>query len=607
MKPTAWQLATKIWITTWQYAVVGIIVSVIFIDTSMSFGGWLWACILALVFSFFGSIPAFVMLGIAGTIGNHVKAKPIIKLQYYVAVVLSICILYAVPLGFLMHEGILRQYHIVAWLVSFLLLAVPSILAIDKHTISLVEFFALSISSNKSILQIIFLINKNNTIMYIESQAQAEQVPLTPTVTNSIFTKAVFTGILILVMLIPTFFISKLVQERQERYATVVQEVSSKWAAAQTISAPFITVPYKKVVLNNDGKAVYENNTLVLLANKVDANSAVFAEPRKRSIYSVLLYKSTTKVNGDFGFNIPASINLADIDFTKANINIAVSDYKGIEEEVKATINGSAVVLNVTPSIVDFGETVLSAPIALSQELLNTGVAFSTQLKLKGSESLHFIAASAAASYSINSAWSNPSFIGNFLPTQRTVKDSGFAATWTFNKANMPFAMAFEASSIKNLRSNTVGVNLIQPVNNYDKTTRSIKYAILIIGLSFGLFFITEVMQKKPLHLVQYLLIGMALVIFYTLLLSLSEYVSFISSYSIAAAATIVLIGVYLHAHFRSVSSTALFVAILSSLYVFVYVLINLEDTALLIGSIGLFIVLSLAMYASRKINWHAK
>jgi inner membrane protein len=443
--------------------------------------------------------------------------------------------------------------------------------------------------------------------MYNESQAQAEQVPLTPTVTNSIFTKAVFTGILILVMLIPTFFISKLVQERQERYAAVVQEVSSKWAAAQTISAPFITVPYKKVVLNNDGKAVYENNTLVLLANKVDANSAVFAEPRKRSIYSVLLYKSTTKVNANFGFSIPASINLADIDFTKASINIAVSDYKGIEEEAKATINGSSVVLNVTPSIVDFGETVLSAPIALSQELLNTGVAFSTQLKLKGSESLHFIAASAAATYSINSAWSNPSFIGNFLPTQRTVKDSGFAATWTFNKANMPFAMAFEASSVKNLQSNTVGVNLIQSVNNYDKTTRSIKYAILIIGLSLALFFITEVMQKKPLHLVQYLLIGMALVIFYTLLLSLSEYVSFISSYSIAAAATIVLIGVYLHAHFKNISSTALFVAILSSLYVFVYVLINLEDTALLIGSIGLFIVLSLAMYASRKINWHAK
>jgi inner membrane protein len=607
MKPTAWQLGTKIWITTWQYAVVGIIVSVIFIDTNMSFGGWLWACILALVFSFFGSIPAFVALGIAGSICNHIKAKPIIKLRYYVAVVLSICILYAVPLGFLMHEGVLRQYHIVAWLVSFLLLAVPSVLAIDKHTISLVEFFAIPISSNKSILQIIFLKNKNNTIMYNESQAQAEQVPLTPTVTNSIFTKAVFTGILILVMLIPTFFISKLVQERQERYAAVVQEVSSKWAAAQTISAPFITLPYKKVVLNNDGKAVYENNTLVLLANKVDANSAVFAEPRKRSIYSVLLYKSTTKINANFGFSIPASINLSDIDFTKASINIAVSDYKGIEEEVKATINGSSVVLNVTPSIVDFGETVLSAPIALSQELLNTGVAFSTELKLKGSESLHFIAASAAASYSINSAWSNPSFIGNFLPTQRTVKDSGFAATWTFNKANMPFAIAFEANSIKNLRSNTVGVNLIQPVNNYDKTTRSIKYAILIIGLSFGLFFITEVMQKKPLHLVQYLLIGMALVIFYTLLLRLSEYVSFISSYSIAAAATIVLIGVYLHAHFKNTSSTALFVAILSSLYVFVYVLINLEDTALLIGSIGLFIVLSLAMYASRKINWHAK
>lgn len=146
---------------------------------------------------------------------------------------------------------------------------------------------------------------------------------------------------------------------------------------------------------------------------------------------------------------------------------------------------------------------------------------------------------------------------------------------------------------------------MLQPADQYVKTERSVKYAILFIGLTFALFFIVEIMQNKPVHPVQYILIGLALVIFYSLLLSLSEVLPFDAAYLISALAIISMITLYARSHFRSWMPASLFGGILSLLYIFIFILIHLEDTALLVGSIGLFIVLALVMYASRKINWY--
>ena len=134
---------------------------------------------------------------------------------------------------------------------------------------------------------------------------------------------------------------------------------------------------------------------------------------------------------------------------------------------------------------------------------------------------------------------------------------------------------------------------------------RSVKYAILFIGLTFSLFFVVEIMQKKPFHPLQYVLVGLALVIFFTLLLSISEFLLFDISYLIASIATISLITLYAKSHFKSWSIAGVFAGVIGLIYGFIFVLIRLEDTALLVGSIGLFVILALAMYASRKINWY--
>jgi inner membrane protein len=226
------------------------------------------------------------------------------------------------------------------------------------------------------------------------------------------------------------------------------------------------------------------------------------------------------------------------------------------------------------------------------------------QLKVKGSEQLHFLPLSSSSKFDISSTWASPSFDGNSLPNKREYNDSGFTAKWNFNRANLPFGTVIKEGTFK-ANSTAFGVSLVQPADQYNKTSRSVKYAILLIGLTFALFFIIELMQKKPLHPVQYVLVGIALVIFYTLLLSIGEYILFDYAYSIAAGATILLITFYAKSHFNSWKSASIFGTLLTCLYGFIFILISLEDTAFLVGSIGLFIILALVMYGSRKINWY--
>ena len=225
-------------------------------------------------------------------------------------------------------------------------------------------------------------------------------------------------------------------------------------------------------------------------------------------------------------------------------------------------------------------------------------------IKIKGSEMLHFVPLGGNSHYSLTSDWPSPSFDGSNLPSERKVTETGFTAAWNFNKANLPFGTVlndfkFDRSAL------AFGVTMVEPADQYAKTNRSIKYAILIIGLTFSLFFIIELMQRKPIHPVQYVLIGLALVIFYSLLLAISEFLAFDHAYLIASAATILLIGLYAKAHFRSWKSAGIFSGVLTLLYGFIFVLIRLEDTALLVGSIGLFIILALTMYGSKKVNWY--
>lgn len=436
------------------------------------------------------------------------------------------------------------------------------------------------------------------------NQTDASFSSSSSTLSNRILIKGVITGALILLLLIPAYYITNLVTERQQRQAEVVAEVSNKWATRQILSGPYFTLPYTHTYTNDTGKTYTVKTNLFLFADDLKVSGELFPENRQRSIYKVLLYKSSLKLSGSFKTQWPADINTANIDFANAKLCFGLSDFKGLEEEIKINFNNQQYALSPGLPATGISETGLSVPISLQSETLNTAIPFSLTVKLRGSESLHFLPLAANSRFDLKSKWQHPSFDGNVLPNDHQLSKDGFNAYWTFNRANLPFNMVVLADKFKDDNLD-FGVSMVQPADQYDKTMRSIKYAVLFIGLTFAFFFIIELLQKKPFHPVQYILVGLALLIFYTLLLSVSEFILFDYAYAVAALATVTLISLYAKSHFTKWSIAGVFAAALSCLYAFIFVLIRLEDTALLLGSIGLFIILASAMFLSRRIKWY--
>ena len=416
--------------------------------------------------------------------------------------------------------------------------------------------------------------------------------------------KGLVIGFLILAMMIPAIFIQELVREREQRQREVSREVSQKWSSAQTLSGPYIYLPYRSTEITEEGKTRSVLRHYWILPKQLEVDGTIDHEIRQRSIYQVLLYRTAISLKGQFQFRLPKELDSAAIRWDDARICVGIADFKGIEERIVVRFNGSDYELSPGLPATDIDAKGLSAPINLRAADLAKSWDLNTTLRIKGSGQLHFKPMSGNSAYQLRSTWPSPSFDGNSLPAEKSVSDSGFTARWTFNKANLPFNTVLRDFSIDD-EAIAFGVTLLQPADHYTKTTRSVKYALLFIGLTFALCFILEILQKKPLHPVQYVLVGMALVIFYTLLLSISEFMEFDFAYLIASFATVLLVSLYAWSQFRKASTAWLFAAVLGGLYGFIFVLIRLEDTALLVGSIALFLVLAAVMYASRKVRWY--
>jgi inner membrane protein len=231
---------------------------------------------------------------------------------------------------------------------------------------------------------------------------------------------------------------------------------------------------------------------------------------------------------------------------------------------------------------------------------------FTIDISLNGSESLFFVPAGKSTYVSLASAWCTPSFDGAQLPDNREVNQNGFTAEWNALHLTRSFPQKWSGNMYEyEIPESAFGVNLLIPIDNYQKTTRSVKYALLFIGLTFLVIFFIEVMSKKKIHPVQYLLTGIALVIFYSLLLALSEHLNFTLAYLVASISIIGLIVIYSGSIFKNRNYTMITMAVLISLYGFLYAILNMSDFALLLGNIGLFVILAIVMFFSKKIDWY--
>jgi len=282
---------------------------------------------------------------------------------------------------------------------------------------------------------------------------------------------------------------------------------------------------------------------------------------------------------------------------------MGLTDSRGIEAQMQSTAAQMPLTFDAGIPENGLAERGVSVPVDLSKVMADGRLDFTIPLSVRGSESLQVLPLGKTSSMQLRSEWESPSYIGKFLP-QHNPDMKGFDAKWQVLHFNRDFPQIWKNRSYK-AAEYAFGVSLIQPADNYAKTMRSVKYAILFIGLMFGFFFLLEIMLGYRVHPVQYVLVGIALIVFYTLLLSIGELLTFNIAYGIATFATVSLITLYAKQLFVKWSNALLIGGFLFGLYAFIYVLIQLEDTSLLAGSIGLFLLVALAMYFSRKINWY--
>jgi len=585
----------------------------IWLLTSLVFGvGWLtymalvgnftfwFSCFLAFIASAVGSLPVLFLLMVSSKWIGKKRINSQSKINWFVGICFASVLVYSLAAAIAYWIFIQRLSGLQGVLIELGccigVLSACVLLAILFSRGLIIRCF--SIYPPDKIFN-----NQNQTMETTQQTSNWSEQPKLPS-SNKILIKGLITGGLILLMLVPTAFIDNLVTERSARQEQVATEVSAKWAGSQILSGPYLYIPYKVTTKDKDGKIQETTESMWLLPEDLHVTGTLQHEIRPRSIYKVLLYRAGLHDNGNFTLRLPSNVDPSVVKWQEAKICFSLSDFKGIEERLSVHLGGTD--YELSPGLPEAGGNAngLSAQVVLSPTDIGKSLSFSMDLKLKGSGFLHFVPLAGNSDFALKSGWSHPSFDGNNLPTERNLGDSGFDARWTFNKANLPFGtllrdFQFDKSPL------AFGVTMVQPADQYAKTSRSVKYAILIIGLSFSMFFILELMQKKPVHPVQYVLIGLALVIFYTLLLSISEFLLFDTAYLIAALGVILLVSLYARSHFRNWKSAAMFGGVLTLLYGFIFILIRLEDTALLVGSIGLFAILALVMYASRNINWY--
>lgn len=427
---------------------------------------------------------------------------------------------------------------------------------------------------------------------------------------QSLTVKALIIGGLTLLLLIPSVMVQNLILERQNRSRETIRKINEKWSLPQQLCGPILSIPFTTTYVNEKKEAAQREYVIHLTPKNLDIHVRLFPEERYYGIYKTILYKSEIRMRGQ----LPdvSRLKIADksntIHFDKASLSLGISDLRGLTGEVDFRLNGKSYPAEVGGSnpVVVGKEMLVNLPHVITAAP-DKAYEFDCKLQLNGSSSMDFFPIGSASSVSVAGRWKAPGFTGSFSPDYQ-LSDTGFVASWnvlSFNRDIPEYWVetAGERFTLSGLP--LFGVTLVDPVDHYQQNMRSAKYAIMFIALTFVTFFFVEILTKKRIHPVQYLLVGFALILFYSLLLSISEHLHFALAYLIAAVATIALITAYASGIFRSKMQTGILASILSALYLFLYMILQLGDIALLTGSIGLFIILGIIMYFSQKIRWY--
>jgi inner membrane protein len=426
-------------------------------------------------------------------------------------------------------------------------------------------------------------------------------------------------GFLVLVLLIPAAMIAARVRERRSTRAGAVDEVTAKWGKLQVITGPALIVPYvvRRSEVDGNGRRVVREEThrLTILPETLAVRGQIDSEVRHRGIFSVPVYRMRLEVSGRFAWPDLAELDVdpATVAWDRAELGVGITDARAIQEQVGLTWNQGSLSFLPGPGLLDLTDAGIHAPLAGAMSGAN--LEFTFPLVLNGSVGVYFVPFGRETRVELRSNWPDPSFQGNWLPTRRSVTDGGFDAAWNipFLGRNYPQAWTSQeqGGDGKGKMSDTVeaskfGLDLITPVDQYRMAERSTKYAGLFILLTFAAIWLIEVLGGVRVHPIQYLLVGAAICLFFLLELALSEHIGFGRAYLLASFAVVGLIASYSLAALKSPGRAGIVGGLVAALYAYLYVLLNNEDYALLIGSVGLFLMLGAIMYLTRRIDWYA-
>jgi len=435
--------------------------------------------------------------------------------------------------------------------------------------------------------------------------------PELPRTGGSAVLKVIAIGVLGTCLMIPLTLVWILVAERSQRRDQAVTEAVSSIGRAQTVGGVVLDLPYDALERQPNGTTTAVTRHAYVHPEQLTIEATATPEIRHRSLYEVIVYRTTVRLMGTFRPPDLARLNAAAVavHWDRAATTVEITDLRGTLAVSPLLFGDRPVTLEPTTETAVFATGVRGlTPLAPDT---TAPIAFVVDLTLAGSDGLRFLPAGKATSVKLGAGWPDPGFSGAFLPTTRSTTADRFQASWQVSYLARAFPHAWlegtvDRTTLLNQREqSTFGVSFVQMVDHYQRIERALKYGLLFVLLTFTVFLLWELLRNLRLHPVQYLLIGAALVVFYLLLLSLAEHLRFALAYGIAAGATIALVAGYA----ASVLSTGIRGALgigawLSALYGVLFVLLQLEDVALLVGSVFVFLVLALVMFLTRRIDW---
>jgi len=437
----------------------------------------------------------------------------------------------------------------------------------------------------------------------------------------NVLLKAFIVGAVAVAFVVPLAMIWRVVKDRSRYRDTVTAEVARSTAQSQTLVGPLVVVRYREVLPATvaGGAEQVREGVDVLLPDSLRIQSQAHVETRQRGIYRVPVFRATTGFTAAFA--LPPRLGLDKrrlLEEPRAEVVFGVSDPRGIRAIPVVKLDGVALEPRLGAGL---GWLQHGFSVALPPDAAGRRVAVNMDLELMGTDRLMFLPVGALNDVEMSSEWPHPGFVGGFLPDERSVSGRGFRARWKLSRfatgiddaiarirdgmTRSPSGIADTGGMTSALLNTDLGVRFVQPVDVYVQSERAVKYGFLFVFLTFVAFFLFEVLRRMAVHPIQYALCGAALALFFLLLVSLSEHLPFAAAYLISSGACIGLAAFYVGHVLRSVLRGAMFAGLLGTMYGFLYVILQSEDYALLLGTLLLFAALAIVMVITRHVDWY--